>query len=392
MELLVNFWYAHPVGHAVEALRYCLGYHAGDEELEISLLLNGATATELGSCCPFIRETYAVDYVDFLGRMGDPDAALRPVPRVWDYVLDDQRSRQPDQLELAPGVRAYYQAAHRHFRARVCHGTAGSEPPAYVPNQRLELELPGELRERARAEIGEAPVRIALMPAGSSEPARYPSAASWELIVRALAADLPGALFCFVGKLERDGRTATSATRADLDRIAAAAPRAVSALDLPLLEQLAYVERCSLFLSPHTGFGTAALAVGTPWLALSGGPWHEWLFNGVPFHSVIPDTRRYPAFTQFAPQPDPVEDDGPRTPSMSRARIEEDLPELVDAARRLAEGRLTYEEALRGYFPRLLAAYGGDASRIFSFHLRTCRSIFPICRASASSTQLRRQS
>ena len=367
MELLVNFWYAHPVGHAVEALRYCLGYHAADEELEISLLLNGATATELGSCCPFIRETYAVDYVDFLGRMGDPDAALRPVPRVWDYVLDDQRSRQPDQLELAPGVRAYYQAAHRHFRARVCHGTAGSEPPAYVPNQRLELELPGELRERARAEIGKAPVRIALMPAGSSEPARYPSAASWELIVRALAADLPGALFCFVGKLERDGRTATSATRADLDRIAAAAPRAVSALDLPLLEQLAYVERCSLFLSPHTGFGTAALAVGTPWLALSGGPWHEWLFNGVPFHSVIPDTRRYPAFTQFAPQPDPVEDDGPRTPSMSRARIEEDLPELVDAARRLAEGRLTYEEALRAYFPRLLAAYGGDASRIFSF-------------------------
>lgn len=365
--LLVNFWYAHPVGHAIEALRYCLGYHAGDEELEISLLLNGATATELGSCCPFIRETYAVDYVDFLGRMGDPDAALRPVPRVWDYVLDDQRSRQPDQLELAPGVRAYYQAAHRHFRARVCHGTAGSEPPAYVPNQRLELELPGELRERARAEIGKAPVRIALMPAGSSEPARYPSAASWELIVRALAADLPGALFCFVGKLERDGRTATSATRADLDRIAAAAPRAVSALDLPLLEQLAYVERCSLFLSPHTGFGTAALAVGTPWLALSGGPWHEWLFNGVPFHSVIPDTRRYPAFTQFAPQPDPVEDDGPRTPSMSRARIEEDLPELVDAARRLAEGRLTYEEALRAYFPRLLAAYGGDASRIFSF-------------------------
>jgi len=205
------------------------------------------------------------------------------------------------------------------------------------------------------------------MPAGSSEPARYPSAASWELIVRALAAELPGALFCFVGKLERDGRTATSATRADFDRIAAAAPRVVSALDLPLLEQLAYVEGCSLFLSPHTGFGTAALAVGTPWLALSGGPWHEWLFNGVPFYSVIPDTGRYPAFTQFAPQPDPVEDDGPRTPSMSRARIEEDLPELVEAARRLAEGRLTYEDSLRAYFPRLLAAYGGDASRIFSF-------------------------
>jgi hypothetical protein len=367
VRLLVNFWYAHPVGHAIEALRYCLGYHTGDGDLEVSVLLNGATATELGACCPFVRHTYSVDYVDFLGRMGNPEAALRPVPRDWDYVLDDQRSRQPDQLELAPGLRAYYQAAHRHFRPRVRHGTTGSEPPAYVPHQRLELQLPEELRERARAGLGEAPVRIALMPAGSSEPARYPSTASWELIVRALAEQFPEAVFCLVGKLERDGRTATSATRAGFERIAAAAPRAVFAVDEPLLEQLAYVESCSFFLSPHTGFAMAALSVGTPWLALSGGPWHEWFFNGVPFYSVVPDTRRYPAFTQFAPQPDQLEDDGPRTPSMSRARFEEDLPELLEAARVLVEGRLSYEESIRRYFARLLAAYGGDASRIFSF-------------------------
>jgi hypothetical protein len=305
--------------------------------------------------------------VDFLGRTGDPDAALAHVPRDWDFVLDDDRSRQPDQLEFAPGLRAYYQAAHRHFRARVRHGTAGSEPPAYVPNRRLELDLPEELRERARKELGAAPVRIALMPAGSSEPARYPSAASWELIVGALAAELPEATFCLVGKLERDGRTATSATTEGFDRIAAAAPKAAFALDLPLLEQLAFVEGCSVFLSPHTGFGLAALAVGTPWLTLSGGPWHEWFFNGVPFYSVIPDTRRYPAFTQFHDQADQVDDEGPRTPSMSRARIEEDLPELLEGARLLVEGRLSYEDALRGYFARLLAAYQGDAERVFSF-------------------------
>ncbi len=52
---------------------------------------------------------------------------------------------------------------------------------------------------------------------------------------------------------------------------------------------------------------------------------------------------------------------------MSRARIADDLPELLEAARLLVEGRLTYEDALRGYFARLLAAYQGDASRIFSF-------------------------
>ena len=313
-----------------------------------------------------MRQTYAVDYVDFLGRTGDPDAALAPVLRDWDYVLDDERSRQPAQFEFG-GVRAFYQASHRHFRARIRHGTAGSEPPAYVPNRGLRLELPGELREQAARELGAAPVRIALMPAGSSEPARYPSVASWELIAGALAAEFPEAVFCLVAKLERDGRTSTSATEEALDRIAAAAGNVVRAVDLPLLEQLAFVEACSLFLSPHTGFGAAALAVGTPWLALSGGPWHEWFFNDVPFWSVIPDTKRYPCFTQLAEQPAPVEDDGPRTPSMTRARIERDLPELLEGARLLVDGGLEYEEALRRYFRRLLEAYGGDRSRVFSF-------------------------
>lgn len=329
-------------------------------------MLNGATPAELASCCPFVRRAYAVEYVDFLGRSGDPDAALAAVPPDWDYVVDDGRSRQPEQLEFG-GVRAYYQAAHRHFRARLHHGTAGAEPPAYVPNRRLQLDLPATLRERARAQLGDAPVRIALMPAGSSEPARYPSTASWELIVRALVKEFPDAAFCLVGKLERDGRTSTSVTTSDFERLAAAAPSVVWAVDLPLLEQLALVERCSVFVSPHTGFGPAVLAVGTPWLTLSGGPWHEWFFNGVPFYSVVPDARRYPCFTQMAEQPPQAEDDGPRTPSMTRGRIEEDLPELLEGARLLVEGRLGYEEALRGYFPRLLEAYGGDASRIFSF-------------------------
>jgi hypothetical protein len=264
-------------------------------------------------------------------------------------------------------VRAYDQAAARHFRTRLHHGTAGAEPPAYVPNQRLELDLPTELRERARDQLGDAPVRIAMMSAGSSEPERYPSTASWELIVRALVAEFPEAAFCLVGKLERDGRTSTSTTKADFDRIADAVPRVVWAVDLPLLEQLAFVERCSVFVSPHTGFGAAVLAVGTPWLTLSGGPWHEWFFNGVPFYSVIPDTRRYPCFTQMAEQPPEAEDDGPRTPSMTRGRIEEDLPELLEGARLLVEGRLGYEEALRSYFARLAEAYAGDVSRIFSF-------------------------
>jgi hypothetical protein len=33
----------------------------------------------------------------------------------------------------------------------------------------------------------------------------------------------------------------------------------------------------------------------------------------------------------------------------------------------LIEGRLSYQDALAGYFPRLLDAYGGDRSQIVTF-------------------------
>ncbi len=66
-------------------------------------------------------------------------------------------------------------------------------------------------------------------------------------------------------------------------------PGTLEAFDLGLLDQLAVIERCGLFVSPHTGFGMAVLCVGTPWLTLSGGSWHEYFCNGVPFYSVQPD-------------------------------------------------------------------------------------------------------
>ena len=77
--LLVNYWYANPVGHTVEALRYCLGYHRADPELRISLLLNATTATELALFCPFIESTFAVDY-GFYAEERDPADALAGLP------------------------------------------------------------------------------------------------------------------------------------------------------------------------------------------------------------------------------------------------------------------------------------------------------------------------
>jgi hypothetical protein len=133
----------------------------------------------------------------------------------------------------------------------------------------------------------------------------------------AIHAARPGVRFALVGKRRADERTAKAIGDDELRRLLAHPSRPVDVFDLGLVEQLAVVEACDVFLSPHTGFGLAALAVATPWLTLSGGRW----FNDVPFRSIIPETERYPAFSQFVPAEIVTDDDGaPRTPSMSATR------------------------------------------------------------------------
>jgi hypothetical protein len=367
--LLVNYWYAPPVGHAIEGLRYALGYHVANRELRVSLLLNAATPVELARCCPFLDDVYAVPFVDFTRVVGDPRAALAEVPREWDYVVDNFRVGEPS-LERFRGFSAFFDAAHEHFEPRHDFGVTGAEPPAYARDQQLRLELPEVNRDAARREIGGRPA-ISVILAGHSGPrSSYPSIASWELILGELSTRHPNAAVLLIGKLGVTRERSTSTiTRAEVQRLLAACPAAIDCFDRPLLDQLALVEASDLFLSPHTGFAFAALAVGTPWLALSGGPWHEYFFNGVPFYSVVPDTKRYPAFNWDADtEPtDDVDGEGPRAPSMSLARIRADLPELLEAADRLIAQRLSYVDALATYFPRLLEAFDGDGSRIFTF-------------------------
>jgi hypothetical protein len=349
--LLVNFFYAQPVGHAVEALHYAHGYHLADPELDIAVALNAATAVELAGLCPFVSEAYAVEH-PFVEPGTDSAASLRAIPREWTWVIDDVRRLQGIQLDLFAGMRDYYAASDAHFAAERRTVTGAPQPP-FVRHAPLRLAVPGS--------PGDEPL-IALMPAGSSERALYPSTRSWTLILDALAEAFPDVRVALIGRLARDRRTSTSFTRAELDELLAHPGAPLDCFDLPLVEQLAVVARSGLFLAPHTGFGLAALAVGTPWLALSGGRWFEYFFNHVPFRSILPDPERYPSFSQFAPP----EIAGDRTPSMSERRIREDLDRIVTAAGELLSGSLEYERALREYFSALLEVHGGDASAIWS--------------------------
>ncbi|MGH3939289.1 MAG: glycosyltransferase family 9 protein [Pseudonocardiaceae bacterium] len=367
---LVNFFYAHPVGHAVEALHYCLGHHAAAPEREVAVVLNAATAVELASFCPFVTAAYSFDH-PFVESCTDSAARLAHLPREWDWVLDDFRRYQDIQLSLFPGLRDYYEATDRHLNARQGRTVVGAQVAGYLPHQQLRFALPEPIRAAARHRLGgdgvDHPRRIAVMPAGSSDASLYPSPSSWCLILDALTDAFPGAQIVLVGKLTQDGRTATSLGSNELTDLLAHRSHPVNCFDIVLAEQLAVVEACDLFLAPHTGFGLAALAVDTPWLALSGGRWFEYFFNQVPFRSILPDTERYPSFSQFDPVTTVIDgDEGPRIPSMSRARIQHDLERIVVAAGELISGSLSYEQALQDYFPALLAAHHGDSSAIWS--------------------------
>lgn len=367
--LLVNYWYAHPVGHAVEGMRYALGYKAANPELRVSLLLNGASAVELARLCPFIDQVYAVPFTRFNDLDCDPRKAVAAVPRSWDWVVENHRVHEQSHAEIR-GFQAFFAVAHEHLLPRHPLGVTGKAPPAYLPHQQLRLELPVGVRRAAAKRLRGAKA-IAVVLAGSSSARRlYPSTASWEMILGALSARFPDVRLLVVGKHTADGRTTSQVGRDELVRLLAAIPAAVDCFDLPLLEQVALIEAAELLVSPHTGLAFVASAVGTPWLAISGGNWHEYFFNGVPVYSMVPDPDRYPTFTWGAPGAEVERDEdgeGPRSASMCAARIREDLPELLRAADQLIRHELSYEDALAEYFPRLLAAYRGDRSRSFSF-------------------------
>ena len=103
--MLVNLFYAPNVGHAVEAVHYCLGHYLADPSREICVALNAATPVEVTGLCPLVSQTYAVDH-PLLDPC--PDSAVRQsrIPPQWHWVLDDPRRRQPLQLAMFPASSA----------------------------------------------------------------------------------------------------------------------------------------------------------------------------------------------------------------------------------------------------------------------------------------------
>lgn len=364
--VLLNHVYCHPVGHAVEAVQYCVGLRRADPGRHIGVVLHAHTATDLAAWCDAVDAVYTVDIDVFTPPQDDVAAHI---PAEWDWVVDDPRGHMDWQRELFPGLARYYDLAERHFHSRRGHVVFGAEDgPRYEAGHGLRLALPEHARDWARQHLPErAGPTVGLLPGGSADRWRYPTLSSWQRILDAMRDRFPTMRLCLTGKLASDGRTATGFSHDDYTTLAHHAPDTRWAVDVGLDRQLAAVERCDLFLAPHTGFAFAALAVGTPWLALAGNDWAEYYFNpGVPFYSVLPDITRFPSYVMLGHHPDPVDDEGPRSPSMSAARLDEDLPELLDGAEWLLSGRADFDTALRCHARRLHALFDGRTELMFA--------------------------
>ncbi|SDN01574.1 hypothetical protein SAMN05660642_03802 [Geodermatophilus siccatus] len=124
--LLVDFFHAQQLGHAVEALQHCVGHAAALPGREVSVLLDATTPTELATWCPALSAVFPVDG-PFLE--ADPAAAQRlaAVPRDWDWVVDDTRRHQPSRLDVFPGMRDHHAASDAHLPTRRGRSVVGAE-------------------------------------------------------------------------------------------------------------------------------------------------------------------------------------------------------------------------------------------------------------------------
>jgi hypothetical protein len=363
--LLVDWVYAPPVGHAIEAFKFAQGYALANPHLEVSLLLNSRSAPELIDCIPGLAHTYLIDMDDFAEPSG-PRPSLEAVPQDWDYLFVDPRQNHP--MPGWPPYNHYRADARRYFRGR--HAWDGSRTPGFPPRvQRpLALQLPAHARAYAdstltpgrwpRISLLFAPGGGLLMSGGRGLFARTPPIAFWRTLVRALLAEYPDAEVVLLGAL-KTYHPSQGVTRSDLDALQDEFPSVLNAYDVGILNQLALAERCDLHISPHTGFSFAVQCVGTPWLVLSGGEVFERWLNGVPFASLYPRCDHYPCAnwtTYHHPMlPECIDRAlaGGPTLCATTGELESRLPEILEHARALIRKDRPYLDCVRAHHAAL---------------------------------------
>ena len=140
----------------------------------------------------------------------------------------------------------------------------------------------------------------------------------------------------------RKGQTRTEAYElAKIKRLSKVFKNLEVLYDIGLWNQVRLIRGCDVLISPHSGFSFIAPLVGTPWIEIAGGNWPAYLFNEIPFYSVLPDEPRYPHYGRLT-----VSRTKNQISSMTYASLAKKMPEIIHAIDLIFSRRLSYKKSI----------------------------------------------
>lgn len=352
-KVLLNWLYYRPVGHVVEALKLTKGYHDANKNIEMHLLLNADSPVELADACGWIKKTYPVS-LQGIWKNGSKAKSLKNIPRTWDYIIHDKRIKDFRKGWDENNLIKAQSVLKRLVRARIKEGYTDDYVLPHKLNPKITLDIPPEAKNFAERYKHSGPA-ICIMLGGSAGDTQSPTVKMWLKTCQALFEAIPSLKIYFTGVTRSiSGRTNTINFSLDnVKYLVRHLPNAEAAYNIGLWNQLALIQKCDIFLSPHTGFGFLPPLVGTPWLTLSNCRWPEYMFNDVKFYSVLPECGSYPALEDTKHGCGKLLVQNKKVLCMTDKLLVKKIPEIVRAAKLLLDSKFTYKKSLRLHLSKI---------------------------------------
>lgn len=367
--LLLNWVYYRPVGHVVEALKLAKGYALANKNIDVYLAMNAASPVELAGECAWIKKTYPVSLTE-VWKKGKEAPSIQKLPKTWDYIITDSRVQhlkkgwdEDDLMKTQKVLTGVLRGTSKGFTEQT--GKHDTLLPCTV-NPKINLPIPDSAKKFAKRYKHEGPA-ICIMLGGSAGSIQSPSMAMWHKICQALFAAIPDLTIYFTGvTTSLKGRTTTEDFKlSEVQQLAKSLPTAKVAYDIGLWNQLALIQKCDVFLSPHTGFAFLLTLVGTPWLELANCRWPAYIFNDIPFYSVLPDCGWYPAQGETKKGCGKLLSDHKKALCVTDKLLEKKIPEIVEGAKLLLDKNYTYHESVVLHLKKIRKHY--NLSKFFFF-------------------------
>ncbi len=370
-KLLLNWVYYRPVGHAIEPLKLAKGYKIANKNLDIYLLLNSESPIELAMACPWIKKTYSISLKE-VEEFGNKAKCLQKIPKKWDYISIDNRARNLNKNYNHPDLVKTQEVLNKIFIAKIGKGyveQSGGHDSSILPikaNPKITLPIPQKAKEFAKKFKHKGPT-IAIMLGGSAGDKQSPSIEMWLKICLALYKSIPNLKIYFTGiSKSNDGRTSTKGFALDdVGSLISKLSNAEKVYDVGLWNQIAFISKCDIFLSPHTGFAFIPPLVGTSWLEIATCPWPAYFFNDLPFYSVLPKCNSYPSRHITEKGCGKLLKENKKAICVSDKLLEKKIPEIVKGAKLLLTSGFTYGKAIKLHLSKIKKDY--DINNFFFF-------------------------